>query len=434
MKVEAIMIKRVILSAIFFLCMCSNLEASPDIRVGIVNMQNAAVFSSDAALDVLNSSGEKIATLNAVDENFLVAKENSFMLGENEIKEKLVIIRPSDGYKVTVNKRTYRGVMYVYLKNPSVLSVVNKLSLEEYLYGTLPNETLALWPEAALAAESVVNRTNAYYAMQHSKGEYDILAVYDEFNQAYYGFSIETQESRDVIDKTKGEVLTKNGSTVKAYYHSSSGGRTEDVAGSDYLKSVTDYDQDSPNYKWEREITVKQVEEILKYAGFGYIGTFQGFEFSALDEKNIAKATDRTKSGRLKEVKVLGNLGFAMISGEHFATLFVLPSAAFDIGISNAVPEYIEVPIEDRYGNVLGVKKIPVNVNIGKPDFSPDRPNVLRVTRAENEMIVIRGKGEGDGIGFSKWGARGIAQSMSNIDYKYILGYYYQGASVRKVY
>lgn len=409
-------------------------EAAEQIRVGVVNGQRSVVVQSDKDYELLDvNSGQVIQTLVANTRYLFVAEGNSLKLDSKTLPSKRVlVVGKEENSSVNINRNVYRGKVQINLQaNGSSLNAINVLPVEEYLYGTLANYLEPLWPDNAAKAQAIVFRTIAQYMINNPVStEYDVPAVYWLF---YDGKKNERDDVIAVVNATKGQVIVSGGRAIRALFHSSSGGRTEEVTGVNYLQSTEDYDQDSPNYKWEKLFVAKDVDVALKYAGYDSIGRLQGFEFSPLDlNRNFP---DRGKSGRLKEVKVLGDRGFAVIPGEKFIKILNLPSSAFDLAVANLLPQFIELPITDRFGNVIGVKKVEVNLS-GTGDnvpFPADRSFTLRVAWAENEKIVIKGRGEGSGIGFSQWGARGMALDKgANVEA--ILQHYYPNTAISTIY
>ncbi len=65
--------------------------------------------------------------------------------------------------------------------------------------------------------------------------------------------------------------------------------------------------------------------------------------------------------------------------------------------------------------------------------LGPDnlKSSMCNVT-ATPEGFLFRGRGYGHGVGMSQWGAEGMA--MDGADFKAILGFYYPGVTVERLY
>ncbi|CAM3495052.1 SpoIID/LytB domain-containing protein [Brevibacillus invocatus] len=122
------------------------------------------------------------------------------------------------------DQRTYRGKMEL-SSYKGFLTLVNELSMEEYLYGVVGSEMAPGWPLEALKAQAVLARTRAV-----SLGnKYGIANLSDTvYEQAYYGYGKESADIREAVDDTKGEVITYRGKVVESLYYSNAGGMTAD--------------------------------------------------------------------------------------------------------------------------------------------------------------------------------------------------------------
>ena len=135
----------------------------------------------------------------------------------------------SDG-PVLWDGKSYRGSVRVSVNGRGTLNVVNRVDLEEYLYGVVPAE---MGPKRfdeleALKAQAIAART---YAMAH-RGQfeaegYDLCAT--PKCQVYSGLSSEDPLSNAAVDATRGLALASEGKFADALFISTCGGRTEDV-------------------------------------------------------------------------------------------------------------------------------------------------------------------------------------------------------------
>ncbi len=136
---------------------------------------------------------------------------------------------PADG-QVVWDGKPYRGSLRVLANPRGTLNVVNRVDIEEYLYGVVPAE---MGPKRydeveALKAQAVAART---YAMAHrgqfqSEG-YDLCAT--PKCQVYGGASVEDPLSTAAVDATRGLALGFDGKFADALFISTCGGRTENV-------------------------------------------------------------------------------------------------------------------------------------------------------------------------------------------------------------
>jgi stage II sporulation protein D len=136
----------------------------------------------------------------------------------------------AEGLRVSVDAAAYRGSLRVLVNPRGALNVINRIDLEEYLYGVVPAE---MGPKRfdeveGLKAQAVAART---YALAHhgqfeSEG-YDLCAT--PKCQVYAGLSAEDPLSSAAVDGTRGLVLASEGHFADALFVSTCGGRTENV-------------------------------------------------------------------------------------------------------------------------------------------------------------------------------------------------------------
>lgn len=132
--------------------------------------------------------------------------------------------------RVSLDGKSFRGSLRVLVNARGLLNIVNRVDLEEYLYGVVPAE---MGPKRydeleALKAQAVAART---YALAH-RGQFDA----EGFDicatpkcQVYAGVSAEDPLSTAAVDATRGLVLASAGRFADALFVSTCGGRTENV-------------------------------------------------------------------------------------------------------------------------------------------------------------------------------------------------------------
>ncbi len=126
---------------------------------------------------------------------------------------------------VRVNGKAYRGRIEVFVNARGNLTVVNAVSLEDYLLGVVPNE-LSLPALEAQKAQAIAARTYAVANInQFGARGFDLLPTVR--SQVYRGFTSETKMGTQAVSETRGVVATYNGKPINAYYTSTCGGRTE---------------------------------------------------------------------------------------------------------------------------------------------------------------------------------------------------------------
>ena len=230
----------------------------------------------------LSASGKRLATFNAPLQ----------VAGEDGI--------------TTFGSKRYRGVLEFAPGLFGGVSVVNAVSLEDYLQGVVPAESPASWPVAALQAQAIAART---YAITTARGgDFDQYA--DTRSQVYGGVSVETAATNQAVASTRGQVVTYQGQPVTTYFFSTSGGKTENVENTTlgnepkpWLKSVDDpYDDVSPRHRWT-PVTMTLPQAGKKLRGL-YRGGFRGI-----------KVLQRGASPRIMRALVRGTRGSTEVNG-----------------------------------------------------------------------------------------------------------------------
>lgn len=414
-----------------------------DIRVGIWENQRNILVSADVDYGIVNADNNKLLERLSANETATIAfNANGFTLNGKRIDAvRLSILKLKDGNKhsIEINKKQYRGDIDIHITNGKTgMTVVNTLPIEEYLYGIIAKEISPNWPLEAVKAQAVAARTYALYNKnKHQNDGYDVCATTD--CQVYGGRESEVPRAIKAVDATAGQVILYQGKLIPAYFHSSSGGFTENsenVWGTylPYMRGVVDYDQKSPQYNWEKQLTPAEIEEALSKAGYS-LGTIKAIGISPLTAQPMSKI-DRGVSGRVKIIRFIGTNGSIQLSGEKLRKILSLKSTLFDIHIILPVQKSIEFEITDNVGN-QGSKKIEINLPpTNEKGFVTDKNDIHRISGRSNEIISISGFGWGHGIGLSQWGAKAMAEKGPQDDptyFKEILKHYYQGVEIKKL-
>jgi len=132
---------------------------------------------------------------------------------------------------VRFNEKPYRGKLEVFTNPSGTLTVVNVVSLEDYVRGVVPNElSPGVYPAIeALKAQAVAARTYAFKNRgQFAADGFDLLPT--TRSQVYGGLSTEQTLSTRAVEETRGIIATYKGEPINALYTSTCGGRTESAA------------------------------------------------------------------------------------------------------------------------------------------------------------------------------------------------------------
>ncbi|MBN2687184.1 MAG: SpoIID/LytB domain-containing protein, partial [Deltaproteobacteria bacterium] len=212
------------------------------------------------------------------------------------LSRSFIVIRPESAGFVTVNEKPYRGTVTI-KRNNNGIDVINRVRLEEYLYGVVPKEMSPTWPIEALKAQAVAARTFVLYHKEKNRDrEYDVYA--STSSQVYGGVVAEDEKATAAVNETRSRILVHDGRLVLAYFHANSGGVTENAenvwtARVPYLKSVRDnFSTGVPGTRWSLGVDFAGVARSL-------IG--QGIKVGTIHE---IKPAEVSPTGRVMKIAI----------------------------------------------------------------------------------------------------------------------------------
>lgn len=385
---------------IFLICSCARYvyipptREIPTVKIAILSgAKEIRISSPDPYLLRSGSKGKYESSLKEwilLDDKLVDREENKLI---RDISFPLVVI-PKETF--FINGREYRGTLSIHKTSNGYLAV-NEVNLEDYLKGVVACEIGGLSKNRieAIKAQAVAARTYAISNLgKHKSRGYDLESSSQD--QVYRGVEAERELTNKACEETSGMVLMYKGKIINAMYHSTCGGKTEDIhfrftnKKVPYLTSVRDNKRKlfrsskpfcfkSPWYVWRRLWILKTFNEMLTN-GISYFFNIHPDSVGAIRTIKINK---RSRTGRILDLTIKTESGAYEISGSDMRRLFSLPSTNFEI-----------------------IKR--------------------------SNYAKIRGKGYGHGIGMCQWGAIGMAKS--GYKYQNILRHYYKGTRVKKIY
>ena len=390
MSLRSIFVAGVAVVAVFaflpFACAAENQKGGwqPELRVGLFSGQKTVSFHVNKDCDLSLSSSKKSKVSVGKGETVTVnLSGKGFQVKGKNLSGELLELRTPDPRDLkdlvtTVNGKQYRGGLQL-LQRGGGMTVINIVPSEQYLRGVLPEEMPPSWPKEAVKSQAVAARTFALKNRKRHESEgYDLCST--THCQLYTGMAEEDPDADAAIKETYGEVLFSKlgGSLIDAPFHTDSGGMTEN--------SEEVWGNPSPHLRAAKELQTgtqpwsKSVPLDVFQSKFD-VGSIKKIELSPLE---IGKKTkDRTTSGRVKTVCIVGSKGSKIVSGTDMRSLFGLKSTLFSMKLSG-------------------------------------------------KQVTFSGFGWGHGIGMSQWGAKAFAERGD--DYKKILAHYYQNIMIKKLY
>ncbi|MEA1974852.1 MAG: SpoIID/LytB domain-containing protein, partial [Bacillota bacterium] len=196
----------------------------------------------------------------------------------------------TSGEIIEFGSKYFRGSFMFKRCKESDFTIINKLPIEEYLYGVISKEMPANWPIEALKAQAIAARNFTVSNL----GKYSDLGfdLTDDINsQVYGGYDAESEKIKLAVDETFNMLLRSNSNNniVSAYYHSNSGGQTESIENVwqtqvPYLVGVKDeYSENVQNSNWSKKYTLHEISNKLNEAGYD-VGEIYDVEMASVSQ------------------------------------------------------------------------------------------------------------------------------------------------------
>lgn len=383
--------------------------AEPELRVGVRVGVDSVIVSSPGGLRAVDREGRRAVLESGPGQVWRFRGEGGRLearpaAGEEERAAGewgVLRIEPLEtGAPLFVDGRPYRGTVELLAVPGRGLNAINRVTMEAYLRGVVPIEIGPRPPEefAAVAAQAVAARTYALANLNaHAEMGFDLFATVAD--QVYDGILAERDDATRAVRETEGWVLTWEGSPIRAYYHSTCGGRTAavrevlDRPDAPYLRPVLDRDAAgrdycaiSPRYRWTAEFDREAMDGRVRDGLAAHFGVVRG-EVGRLERLEVR---GRTPSGRVQEVTIAGTGSEYRLSRNDIR--FVLRS---------------------RDGAILNSTHFEVEPLAGGG-------------------ARLRGRGYGHGVGMCQFGA--IGRARAGQPWQEILRTYYPGAQLTRVY
>ncbi|MEM6838328.1 MAG: SpoIID/LytB domain-containing protein [Cyanobacteria bacterium P01_C01_bin.120] len=338
-----------------------------EMRIAVREGESQVVVGTSNTGMIRDQQGQQIAQV-PQGRSLTVAAQGSQIKAANSVGQSFWVEPGPDGF-VFIGDRWYRGRVLV-TSNGSGVTAINYVDLEQYLYSVVGGEMPTSWPLEALKAQAVAARSYALHKRQQARNPHYDVGTTTAW-QVYGGLQEETASTQAAVEGTRGQVLTYNGQVIEAVFHSSSGGHTENVEDIwsqplPYLRGVQDFDAGAPVFEWTQTFSLDEFSRLMPSVG-----------------RIVSASPQRvTPRGRVQEMRMEGDRGALVMTGNEVRSALNLRSTLFSIAIAG-------------------------------------------------DAVQITGRGYGHGIGMSQWGAHNMASQ--GYTYQQILGHYYQGAQLAAI-
>jgi len=356
--------------------------SSPAIRVRILHNKSRVQMGATGSYKIQSLDSLKELSFPSSHSTLTVEASQQGIRASGRTWGAQILIKPGEREsRIRVGSRRYRGKIHVRQKN-SLLEIVNELPLEEYLWGVIKPEISPKWPRASILAFTIAARTYAFKKLKDpsaNPSDYHISSEQDD--QVYRGVEGEDSYARELVNETRGKVLTYLGEIIESSYHACCGGYTassKDVWGGkdrSYLVAKRDdFCNQSAYFSWNFKIEAASLRERLKKRGLvlGRIYRIRVVEFG--------------EGRRVKKLQIEHQTGKVELTGKEFREAIV----------------------------------------------GGDLRSTLFTVERHHRYFVFEGKGWGHGVGLCQEGAKVMGEQ--GYTYKEILEFYYPGTTVETFY
>ena len=337
--------------------------------------------------------------------------------------------------------------------NGGNITVVSIVDVDTYVKGVVPYESNKLWPLETLKAQAMCARNYGLINLnKHKEHGFDLCNTVD--CQVYYGMGSGKESfqpsalSNQAVEETSGMYVWYRDKLAQTYFAASSGGGTEDVSnvwGSKqslypYLTGVVDPYETSvadkiPNYEYSKTFTKSQLTSILQSKGYATNTAVETFEVTKFSKTgNVLEMKFTYTNGKSNTFASVGSSWLRSKLGcrtMHFTVTPVGEGVAKDVEFAvNGAQNPTLTGITGMYalaadGSVVPVQSYPYVIT-GTGTIASTQP-APAVTGGEVKYLV-KGAGNGHGIGYSQWGGYGMG--VQGFTYDEILKFYFTGVTI----
>jgi SpoIID/LytB domain protein len=283
----------------------------------------------------------------------------------------------------------FSGKLEITLREGSLAFSVTQ-DLDDYLVSAVSDFCPSVEPEA-IKAHTVVARTFVCHALSHPRHATESFHLCDTSHcLPFRGLGRKRELVDSLYPETADEVMLHNGSLFRPHFQLTCGGKISaaaDIFGTTNSVHLAKEDRPdrkggencfhSPAFDWVREFSKEEMTDFLSIA-------FAGGATNIFYDWEPVK-TDPT--GRISVVKIRGKRDRIMLGVDFLQHL--------------------------------------------QGHFGPLSFRSMRFTiKPRNRVVIFTGKGEGEGVGFCRFGADGLAKK--GWDYRKILSFYYSNITFGK--
>lgn len=350
---------------------------------------------------------------------------------------------------------SYRGTIELALRDDGI-TIVNELSIEEYLYAVIPSEMPTSYGTEALKVQAICARSYAYrQLLANSCSDYG-AHVDDSYSYQVYNNIPENEVSIAAVKETYGKVLQYNGEIITAYYFSTSCGHTSsanevwnseepvpyltgklqtkensgealDLSKEEVFKSfLTEdicetYEEEMAWYRWSVTVSAKELKKSIdKNLGTRYKANPKLIQTMQEDGSYLSVPVDTV--GKVEEIQITGRKTGGII------TEIVIK------GSENTVKVMTEYNIRTLLAPEGSAIVRQDKSKVENLTMLPSAFFVLEEREKEGKFngYKIIGGGYGHGVGMSQNGAKAMVDAGKSCEE--VLKHFYQGVEIGVIY
>lgn len=351
---------------------------------------------------------------------------------------------------------SYKGTIEIRLVKEKGLTVINELSLEEYLYAVIGSEMPVSHGEEALKVQAVCARSYAYQQLLNNNRKELGAHVDDSVSFQVYNNYEESEIARKAVDATKGVVLKIGNEVATAFYFSTSCGyttsgkevwdlsgnvsylegkvqsdnkKTGDLTKEKKFKTFIDtkdnkaYDASYPWYRWKVTLTAADIKNSIdknlekRYQANPKLiltqkkdGTYESKQIGTVGEVKRMEVLKRGTGGIVRELKIIGTKAVVKVITEYNVRMVLEPLSATIIRNDDSKIE----------GGLTMLPSAFFYIQDGADEDSKE------------PYFILHGGGYGHGVGMSQNGVKTLVDKGKKYDE--ILKHYYKGTIFGNIY
>lgn len=313
---------------------------------------------------------------------------------------------------LTIDGTDAPGTVWYHAVEGGGLDAVEHVAMEAYLPGVLEKELPGGWGEAAYEAQAIAARSFALHERTRKMrlgAHFDVEST--TVSQVYGGAVIE-RWSHNAVRATSGKVLKHNEELVRAYFSSTSGGRSSSAmdiwgAGGDGRLAF--------NASPALQVSTGAVQRRTRPDGSGWDSASPRYRWTA--ERLVGPLSDRIRAYGAKH-------GFSIARMTRVVSI--------DASTRNASGRPIQFTLSDDSGKdwrmpaehlrwAMGAGDNIAGGSVWSSDFE---------VHIEGNTAFIEGRGWGHGVGLCQWSAQGMASAGWTAPE--ILDVFYPGSEIDK--